>query len=81
MFGTSLARLYWAAAVPVLCGLPFAALVEYLARLRAPQGWFELALHLAIAPILYFATAGWLVFPTNERQEWLGRIRRLVLRR
>lgn len=77
-FGMPLGRLYGAVLVPLLCGLPFATLVAYVAEFYPPDNWLELMLHLAVSPWLYLGTAGWIVFSLDERHEWLGHLRRMI---
>jgi O-antigen/teichoic acid export membrane protein len=74
-FGIPPGRLLWALGGPLLLGVPYCALLLWLAERRLPLGWVSLALDMACAGLL-FGLVCWLVLLSSEdRRRWLLRLR------
>jgi hypothetical protein len=80
-FGTSLASLARAVAVPLAWGLPFAAAVWWLSAPDRTLGWTRLMLEMAVAATAYLSIWWTLMLDANHRAVYLGRFRAVIRRR
>jgi O-antigen/teichoic acid export membrane protein len=80
-FGTSLASLTRAVAVPLAWGLPFAALVWWVSAPDRTLGWARLTVEMAAAATAYLAIWWTLMLDADHRAVYLGRFRAVIGRR
>ena len=75
LFGTSLRQLAIAIAAPLELGLPYAAILWWLARTREGRGLFQMASETAAEALLYLAACWLLILKRPERADWSERMR------
>jgi O-antigen/teichoic acid export membrane protein len=88
-FGVSARTLLEAALRPLVAALPYGAGLVFLARAVPAYDpswprwvcWFSLAGWLVVGAVGYLVLAWFLVVPTADRTEWIGRLRGWVARR
>jgi len=79
-FGIPIRALAWSLSKPLLCSIPFAFALFWLAKNLPPRGWGGLLASMAAGGVA-FATVCWaLVLRASERAIWMHRLR-LLLRR
>lgn len=81
VFRLSPAGLWQAALAPLRWGLPFSAVVWYLAHTHRPAGWAALAGEMTASASGGLALWWWLVVSRELRRKWQSRLREAVLRR
>jgi O-antigen/teichoic acid export membrane protein len=74
-FHLPLRALFKAVAQPLAWGLPYGALLWWLAGQHDPWGWIGLAAEMAGAAFLFLAIAWVAVFTADERAAWILRLR------
>ena len=79
-YGVSLIGLVGAIAVPLLWATPYACGLFWWAHAHSIPGWFGLCAEMALAVLVYFGIAWFLVLDRLQRQMWISRVR-LVARR
>jgi len=68
VFGTSLTRLFWAVAKPLIVGIPYGFIIWRIAQSHIPWGWLGLASEMVLTGFIYLIIAWLLVFNKNERR-------------
>ena len=79
-FGVRRADLYAACLPPLACGVPYAAVLWWLARIHEPRGWLGLGAETAGTAGLALALWWFLLLSVAEQEKWRSRIRQLLLR-
>jgi len=75
LFGTSLKELIGAIAAPLELGLPYAAIVWWVAEVHEAGGLLKTASEIGVAALLYLASWWLVVLKRPERAGWSERIR------
>ncbi|TWT34631.1 oligosaccharide flippase family protein [Blastopirellula retiformator] len=80
-FQTPHDAIVWAAAKPLLLGIPYAAIIWWLAQFRPDPGWIELAVSMAATASLYLLACWFLIWDAEIREIWRSRLRGLIIRK
>ncbi len=73
-FGTSLRKLFFAALVPILWGIPFTLGLIALADAHTPTNWFALLGEMAVSAILALVFAFTVILGPGDRDLWRARL-------
>jgi O-antigen/teichoic acid export membrane protein len=73
VFGTSLRRLFWAVAQPLVVGIPYGLVVWWIAKSHTPWGWLGIGAEMGLTALIYLAIACLLVLNEYERKQWSDR--------
>jgi len=68
LFGTSLTKLFWAVAKPLIVGVPYGFIIWRIAQSHIPWGWLGLVTEMALTGSIYLTLAWLLVFNQDERR-------------
>jgi O-antigen/teichoic acid export membrane protein len=74
VFGMSLRQLFVAATKPLGVGIPYAALVWWIANTHVPWGWLGLAVEMGLTSVVYILLAWLLVLNKLEQKVWKKRV-------
>lgn len=80
-FGVPARQLAWAALAPVLVGVPYAALLWWLARAWPAPGWISLAAEAGASALLALAFGAAVLLDETDRAIWRARLAGMFPRR